>query len=573
MLRTAAQALVDQLVLHGVEHVFCVPGESYLGVLDALRDAPITLTVCRQEGGAAMMAEAVGKATGRPGICFVTRAPGAANAAVGVHVAQQDSTPMILFAGQVERRFKGREAFQELDYASVFGSLAKWATEVEAAERIPEIVSRAFHTACAGRPGPVVIALPKDVLGEPVAAPDAPPFQPAESAPAPRDLAALQRLLAEAERPLFVLGGSRWDEGARASMHAFAERFQVPVTTSYRRLPLFDPLHPCYAGDLGLGPNPKLIQRVKAADLVVWVGGRIGEIPSQGYTLFEVPEPATRLVHVHPGSEELGRVYAPHLAIQASPAGFAAVVDRLTPPDPIRWSGQAASAHADYLAWSQVPTPQPGAVNLGEVMVWLRDALPGDAILCNGAGNYAAWIHRFMRFRRLGGHIAPTSATMGYGVPAAVAMQRLHPERLVVCVAGDGDFLMNGQEFATAVQYGLPITVLVADNASYGTIRMHQEREYPGRVSGTGLVNPDFAAYARAFGGFGATVERTADFAQAFQVARASGLPSILHLKIDVEAIAPGQTLAQIRAAAADRIGAARTSAQADAVPLWAKAQ
>jgi acetolactate synthase-1/2/3 large subunit len=573
MLRTAAQALVDQLVLHGVEHVFCVPGESYLGVLDALRDAPITLTVCRQEGGAAMMAEAVGKATGRPGVCFVTRAPGATNAAVGIHVAQQDSTPMILFAGQVERRFKGREAFQELDYAAVFGTLAKWATELEAAERTPEIVSRAFHTACAGRPGPVVIALPKDVLCEPVEAPDAPPFQPAEAAPTPRDMAALDRLLAEAERPLFVLGGSRWDEDARAAMHAFAERFQVPVMTSYRRLPLFDPLHPCYAGDLGLGPNPKLIQRVKASDLVVWVGGRIGEIPSQGYTLFEVPKPATRLVHVHPGAEELGRVYAPHLAIQASPAGFAAVLDRLTPPAPIRWSGQAASAHADYLAWSQAPTPQPGAVNLGEVMVWLRDALPQDAILCNGAGNYAAWIHRFMRFRRLGGHIAPTSATMGYGVPAAVAMQRLHPERLVVCVAGDGDFLMNGQEFATAVQYGLPITVLVADNASYGTIRMHQEREYPGRVSGTGLVNPDFAAYARAFGGFGATVERTVDFPEAFRAARASGLPSILHLKIDVEAITPGQTLAQIRAAALDRMGAGRTAAQAPAVPAWAKAQ
>jgi acetolactate synthase-1/2/3 large subunit len=559
--RTAAQALVDQLTLHGVEHVFCVPGESYLGVLDALREAPITLTVCRQEGGAAMMAEAVGKATGRPGVCFVTRGPGAANASAGVHVAQQDSTPLILFVGQVDRRLRGRDAFQELDYASVFGSLTKWAVEVDVAERIPEIVARAFHTACAGRPGPVVIALPSDMLRETIQAADARPFRPLESAPGPHDLAELERLFAQAERPLLVLGGSRWDEPSRAAMHAFAERFQTPVMTSYRRAPLFDPQHPAYAGDLGLAPSPKLVARVRAADLVVWIGGRIGEIPSQGYTLFANADPRQRLVHVHPGAEELGRVHAPVLAIQASPIAFAAALERLAPPDPIPWRGLAAAAHADYLEWSQTPTPQPGAVNLGEVMVWLRERLPPDAILCNGAGNYAAWIHRFMRFRRLGGHVASTSASMGYGVPAAVAMQRLHPDRLVVSVNGDGDFLMNGQEFATAVQYGLPIVVLVADNGSYGTIRMHQEREYPGRPSGTELRNPDFAAYARAFGGFGATVERTADFGRAFEAALASGRPSILHLHIDVEAITPSTTLGQIRAAALDRLGEARRTA------------
>ena len=571
MSRTAAQALVDQLTLHGVEHVFCVPGESYLGVLDALREAPITLTVGRQEGGCAMMAEAVGKATGRPGVCFVTRGPGATNAAAGIHVARQDSTPMVMFVGQVERAFLGREAFQELDCRAVFGSMAKWATQVDVAERIPEVTAHAFAVACAGRPGPVVVALPKDMLCERIKAADAPPVRVPECAPDAQELAALERLLGGARRPLFVLGGSRWDEGARAAMHAFAERFDAPVATSYRRASLFDPLHPCYAGDLGLAPNPRLVERAKTADLVVWIGGRIGEIASQGYTLFKAAAPAIQLVHVHPGAEELGRVYAPDLAIQASPRGFVGALEGLVTPSPIPWSGEAAAAHADYLRWSETPTTQPGAVNLGEVMVWLREHLDPDAILCNGAGNYAAWIHRFMRFRRLGAHVAPTSGSMGYGVPAAVAMQRLHPERQVISVNGDGDFLMNGQEFATAVQYGLPIIVLVADNASYGTIRMHQEREFPGRVSGTELTNPDFAAYARAFGGFGATVERTADFGEAFEMARASGLPSILHLKIDVDAITPGMSLGQIRAAA---LGAGRTvSAPSATAAVWAKSQ
>ena len=571
--RTAAQALVDQLRIHGVEHIFCVPGESFLGVLDALRDAPITLTVCRQEGGCAMMAEAVAKATGRPGVCFVTRGPGATNAASGIHVAQQDSTPMIMFVGQVERRFREREAFQELDCRSVFRSMTKWTTEVDVADRIPEVVSRAFHTACSGRPGPVVVALPRDVLDELVSAPDAPAFRPAEIAPRPQDMVKLGELLAVAERPVFVLGGSRWDEASRSATHAFAERFEIPVMTSYRRAPLFDALHPCYAGDLGLAPNPKVVERVKAADIVVWVGGRIGEIPSQGYTLFQPQGSSTRLVHVHPGGEELGRVYAPLLAIQASPVGFASALASLEPPTPIRWRNETQAAHAEYLAWSETPTQQPGALNLGEVMAWLRNRLPEDAITCNGAGNYAAWIHRFMRFRRMGGHIAPTSASMGYGVPAAVAMQRLYSQRLVISINGDGDFLMNGQEFATAVQYGLPIIVLVADNASYGTIRMHQERQYPGRVFATNLTNPDFAAYARAFGGFGATVETMSEFPAAFEAAWASRLPSILHLKIPVEAITPGATLSQLRTAALSRAGAAESPPAPAPAPSWANAQ
>ncbi|ACA20779.1 thiamine pyrophosphate protein TPP binding domain protein [Methylobacterium sp. 4-46] len=545
--RTAARVLVDQLVANGVRHVFTVPGESFLPVLDALRDSGIAVTTCRQEGAAAMMAEAHGKATGMPGICFVTRGPGATNASAGLHVAQQDSTPMILFVGQIERRFREREAFQELDYRAVFGPMAKWATEIDDPDRVPEFVARAFATATAGRPGPVVVALPKDMLSEATAAPLAPPFRPVEAAPGEEDVARLADLVASAERPLLLLGGSRWSEGACAAIARFAEAFDLPVATSYRRSPLFDALHPNYAGDLGLAPNPKLVARARAADLLVLLGGRLGEIPSQGYSLLDVPGPRTRLVHIHAGPEELGRVYQPFLAINASPARTAAALARLPAPARIPWREETRAAHAEFLAWGERATPQPGGVNLGEVIIHLREVLPRDAVLCNGAGNYAAWIHRFYRFRGLASHIAPTSASMGYGVPAAVAMKRLWPQRTVVSINGDGDFLMNGQEFATAVQYRLPLVVIVADNASYGTIRMHQEREFPDRVVATDLVNPDFAAYARAFGGLGWTVERTEDFPAAFREASACGRPAIIHLKIATDAITPGQTLTQIR--------------------------
>jgi acetolactate synthase-1/2/3 large subunit len=548
--RTAAQILVDQLEAHGVQHVFCVPGESFLGVLDALYDSPIKVTVCRQEGGAAMMAEAVGKATGRPGVCFVTRGPGATNASAGVHVAQHDSTPMILFVGQIERGMRERGAFQEVDYKAFFGGMAKWVAELDDAARTPEFVSRAFHTAVAGRPGPVVLALPRDVLSETVSVADAPAFAPVEAAPGEAEMAEVQALLDGAQRPMMVVGGGGWDEDARAAVERFSERFAMPIATSYRRLPLFDALHPNYAGDLGLAPNPKLIARVKAADVLVAVGARLGEIPSQGYTLLDIPAPKTALVHVHADPQELGRVYRPRLAINAASRRFAAALGGLSASASPAWRGEAEAAHADYIAWSDAPTPQPGAVNLSEIMIWLREHLSPEAIICNGAGNYAAWIHRFYRFRRLAGHIAPTSASMGCGVPAAVAIKRLWPERPVVSINGDGDFLMNGQEFATAVQYGLPIIVLVFDNASYGTIRMHQEREFPGRVSATDLKNPDFAAYARAFGGFGATVERTADFPAAFEAAQAQDLPSIIHVKYDPEGITPTATLSGIRAQA-----------------------
>ena len=545
--RTGGEILVDQLIVHGVQHVFCVPGESYLAALDAFYDRKIKLTVCRQEGGAAMMAEAVGKATGRPGIAFVTRGPGATNASPGIHIAHQDSTPMIVFVGQVGREMREREAFQELDYRAVFGTMAKWATEIDDPARIPEIVSRAFYTATSGRPGPVVVALPEDMLTERVAVPDAPPFEPVETWPGLSEMAKLQKLLWAAERPVVLLGGSRWSQTACDAMMRFAERFALPVATTFRRGHLFDALHPCYAGDLGIGPNPKLLARVRAADLIVLVGGRLGELPSQSYTLLEIPGPRQTFVHVHPGAEEIGRVYRPHLAIHAAPTAFAAALEGLQPPNEIRWRGEAADAHGDYLAWTDKATPQPGGINLGEIIVWLREQLPPDALVCNGAGNFSTWVHRFSRFRRFGAHVAPVSGSMGYGVPAAVAMKRLYPDRAVVCVAGDGDFLMNGQEFATAVQYDLPFVTIVFDNGFYGTIRMHQEREYPGRTVGTDLKNPDFAAYARAFGGHGATVEKTADFPAAYKAAVASGKPAIICLKVDPEAILPGSTLTAIR--------------------------
>jgi acetolactate synthase I/II/III large subunit len=545
-MRTAAEVLVDQLQIHGVQHVFCVPGESYLAVLDAFHDSALTVTVCRQEGGAAMMAEAIGKVTGRPGVCFVTRGPGATNASAGIHIARQDSTPLVMFVGQVARDMREREAFQELDYRAVFGSMTKWATEIDDPARVPEIVSRAFYTAANGRPGPVVVAIPEDMLVERVAVADAPPFAVVETSPGPAELKKFAELLEAAHAPIVLIGGSRWSQAASDAVGRFAQKHALPVATTFRRAHVFDALHPCYAGDLGIGPNPKLVERIKAADLVILLGGRLGELPSQSYTLFDIPRPQVPFVHIHPGAEELGRVYSPTLAIHATPTAFAAALEHLELRRAVR--GQAQAAHADYLEWTEKPTEQPGAVNFGAIMVWLRENLPADAIICNGAGNYAAWIHRFFRMRRFGQHVAPTAGSMGFGVPAAVAMKRLYRERTIVCVAGDGDFLMNGQEFATAVQYDLPFTVLVADNGIYGTIRMHQEREYPGRISATELRNPDFCAYARAFGGFGASVERTEDFPQAFKDAQASGKPAIIRLKIDPEAITPVTTLSNIRA-------------------------
>ena len=541
--RTAAQVLVDQLKIQGVTHVFCVPGESYLAALDALYDSGIQVFVCRNEGGAAMMAESYGKQTGRPGVCFVTRGPGATNASGGIHIAQQDSTPMILFVGQVESENRGRDAFQEMDYRAFFGGVAKWVAEINEPDRMGEMVGRAFATALAGRPGPVVLSLPHDVLPMASESPDAPYVESVETAPCPTAMADLETLLAKAEKPFLILGGSRWTEDALAQMARFAERFGIPVATSFRRQHHFDPLHPNYAGDLGLACNPKLVARVKASDLVIAAGARLNELTSQAYTLFDIPVPQMKLVHAYPGAEELGRVYHPHLAIHAAPAAFAAALDKLT----AKRTHDVTAEHQAYLDFSTAPMPQPGAVNLSEIMIWLRGHLPADAMICNGAGNYAGWIHRFYRFRKFNTQMGTICGFMGYGMPAAVAMKAIHPARTVLAVNGDGDFLMNGQEFATAIQYNLPIIAVVLDNAMLGTIRMHQEREYPGRVSATTLKNPDFAAMARSFGGFGATVDKTEDFAPAFIAAEKSGLPSIIHVKFDGDGISPTTTLNAIR--------------------------
>jgi acetolactate synthase-1/2/3 large subunit len=545
--RTGGQILADALARNGVERVFCVPGESYLALLDALRDSPIAVTVARQEGGAAMMAEAWGKLTGKPGIVMATRGPGATNASAGLHVGRQDSTPMILFLGQVGRAMRGREAFQEIDPKAFFSEVAKSVEEVDRAGRIPEVVQRAFAAATSGRPGPVVVSLPEDMLRESAAVADAAPWVQAEIHPGLTQMAQLQKMLWAAERPFVILGGSRWSEAAVAAMRRFAEHFDLPVGTSLRRASLFDNDHPNYAGDVGIGINPKLAARVREADVLLLVGGRMSEMPSSGYTLIDIPEPKQRLVHVHPGAEELGRVYRPTLAINASPTGFAAALESLQPPHrEIAWRERTRAANAEFREWTR-PVRNAGPVQLAEIVAWLRQRLPDDAIIASGAGNYSAWPHRFFRQRRFASQLAPTSGSMGYGLPAAIAAKLKYPERMVVAFAGDGCFQLTSQEFGTAAQYGAAVVLVIVNNGMHGTIRMHQEREYPGRRIATDLVNPDFAALARAYGGHGETVERTEDFAAAFERAAAAGGPAIIDLKFDPEAITPSASLSEIR--------------------------
>ena len=549
-LRSGGRILVDQLRLHGVDIAFGVPGESYLDVLNAFYDTPeIRFLICRQEGGVAMMAEAYGKLTGRPGIAFVTRGPGATNASAGVHVAQQDSTPMILFIGQIDSATRERDAFQEIDYRQMFGGIAKWVAEIDDAGRIPELVHRAFVTATSGRPGPVVLSLPEDMLLSRSGAADGRRWQPVEAHPDPAAIADLRQMLAGASRPLVILGGGGWSAGASADMQTFATNNDLPVAAGFRRQDHFDNLHPCYAGDLGVGVNPKLVERVKQADLVVALGTRLSEMTAQGYSLLDIPRPKQQLVHIHADPTELGRVYQPDLAVQANLRPAAAALAALLPIEKRSWSAWTAAAHQDYLDYIK-PVPVPGKLQMAEVMAHLGERLPEDAIVTNGAGNYAVWATRFRVFRHYRSQLAPTSGWMGYGLPAAVAAAAAHPERTVVCFAGDGCFLMTGQELATAVQYGLKLVVLVVNNGMYGTIRMHQEREYPMRVSGTELRNPDFAALARAYGAFGARVERTADFPAALDEALAFGGPSLIELALDPEALTIRASLSQIRNAA-----------------------
>jgi acetolactate synthase-1/2/3 large subunit len=544
--RAGGKLLADQLAVHGTEIAYCVPGESYIGLLDGLYDSPIRLVTCRHEASAANMAEACGKLTGRPGVCMVTRGPGATQAAVGVHTAFQDSTPMILLVGQVSSVQEEREAFQEIDYRRMFGQLAKWVAQIDHVDRIPELIARAFTTACAGRPGPVVLALPEDMLGAVSEAADAPPFRRIQPSPAASDIEALRGLLERAERPFAIIGGGGWTAAAATGVQTFLEANVLSAGAAFRRQDAIDNDSPSYAGDVGIGINPALGERVRAADLLLVVGPRLGEMTTSGYTLIDVPRPRQTLVHVHPGAEELGRVYQADLPILSGMEEFAAAVSDLR-VEP-RWADWTARARADYEVWQQ-HGPVPGPVDVGDCLARLRARLP-NAIVCNGAGNHTVWVHRFWRFHDYPSQLAPTSGAMGYGVPAALAAKALRPDRDVICFSGDGDFLMSGQELATAVQYGLPIVIIVVDNGMYGTIRMHQERQFPGRVVGTDLVNPDFGAYARSFGAHGETVEQTDEFPAALERALESGRPAVIALRIDPEAITPRTTLSAIRAAA-----------------------
>jgi acetolactate synthase-1/2/3 large subunit len=550
-MRTGARLLVDALAINGTDTAYCVPGESYLQVLDALLDVPqIRLIVCRQEGGAANMADAYGKLTGRPGICFVTRGPGATNASIGIHTAMQDSTPLILFVGQAARGMLGREAFQEVDLPRMFAPLAKWSAQIDSAKRIPEMLERAFAVATSGRQGPVVLALPEDVLSERAEVADVPAAASVQAYPGDRDLRELRRMLVAAERPLLILGGSGWDDPACKALQAFAHSSGLPVTCSFRRQDLFDNRDPHYAGDVGVGINPALAKRIKEADLILAIGARLGEMPTGGYTLIESPKPKQRFVHVHADPNELGRVYRADLAINAGSAHFARALSTIAPIESPPWKAWTASARADYEA-NIVPAPMNGTLNLAEAVHLLSATLPEDAIVCNGAGNYAGWVHRFFQYKRPRTQLAPTSGAMGYGVPASVAAKLRFPERTVVSFAGDGCFLMNGQELATAVQYGAAVVIVVVNNGMYGTIRMHQERTFPGRISGTDLVNPDFVALAEAYGAYGELVERTEDFAPAFGRAARAGRPALLELRVDPSAITTRTTIAALREAAA----------------------
>ena len=551
--RPGGRILVDQLLAQGATRAFCVPGESFLAVLDALHDVRdrLPLVVCRQEGGAANMAEAWGKLTGEPGLCFATRGPGATNASIGVHTAFQDSTPMILFIGQVGTDFVEREAFQEVDYRRMFGQMAKWVASIDRADRIPEFVQHAYHVATSGRPGPVVLALPEDVLVQVADVPDAKRHVRVQPAPAPAQMARLAGLLARAERPLLLVGGSAWDDASRASVRAFAHRFGLPVACAWRFQDAYDNGDAHYVGEVGIGVNPKLGARVREADLLVAVGVRLGEMTTNGYTLVESPSPAQCLVHVFPGPDELGRVFHAELPVAAGNREFAAALDALSPSDgeAARRAAWLAGAQQDYAAW-RVPRAQPGALSYPECVLHLERTLPHDAILTNGAGNFATPVHRFHRHRRHKTQLAPTSGAMGYAVPAAVAAALAHPDRVVVAFTGDGDFMMTGQELATAVQYGANPIVVLVNNGMYGTIRMHQEREYPARVYGTALRNPDFVKLAQAYGCHGERVTETGQFAAAFDRARAAGAPALIELVIDPQAITAGQTIDEIRAKA-----------------------
>jgi len=543
--RTGGRILVDALRIHGVDRLFCVPGESYLDVLDALYDTPqIATIVAKHEGAAANMAEADGKLTGRPGICFVTRGPGATHGSVGVHTAYHDSTPMILFVGQVQRDVRGREAFQEVEFRQMFAPLAKWAAEIETVDRIPEYVLRAFQVATSGRPGPVVLALPEDVLAEQSTACDTQPYHAVQTAPRDADLSALRDELQQASKPLLIVGGSCWTETGCAALARFAEANALPVLASFRRQDLIDNRHSCYAGHLSLGLPAFLQQRLKAADLIIALGSRLGDVTTMTYSVLKPPRIAARLVHVHPDPDELNRVYQADLPILAAPSAAAERLAQIAALDSSRWRDWTNSARDEYEKFVAVPDKGPRqGVDMAVVIRHLATALPANTILANGAGNFTVWVHRFFTYKKPHTELAPTSGSMGYGFPAAIAAALRYPDRTTVCVAGDGDFLMYPQELATAAQYGARVLVLIVNNGMYGTIRMHQERRFPGRVSATDLAAPDFVGLAQSFGAYAERVETTDAFAPAFQRALAAGRAAVLELRVDPNQLTPDRRI------------------------------
>jgi acetolactate synthase-1/2/3 large subunit len=551
--RHGGKILADALAAQGVKMAFGVPGESYLPLIDGLLDVKdrLSFIVCRQEGGASYMAEAYGKLTGEPGVLLVTRGPGATNGAIGMHTGFQDSTPMVMFVGQVGNEMAEREAFQEIDYRRMYGQMAKWVGQIDRVERIPEYVGHAFHTALAGRPGPVVLALPEDMLFSQAAVADVGRAHVVRPGVSPQDISRVKELLEKAQRPFVIVGGGGWNREACLTLQKWAEDAGLPVGNSFRCQDLIDNRSPSYAGDVGIGINPMLAERVKNADVLLVIGARLGEMTTSAYTLLEVPQPRQKLIHVHAGAEELGRVYRPELAINSGYPQFVEALQDLKIKNPV-WEKQTAQARSQYLEWNK-PLPIPGKLQYGEVIRWLSQNLPEDTILAGGAGNFAGWLHRHFTYKGFRTQLGSTNGSMGYGYPAGVAAKLAAPQRTVVAICGDGDFLMNGQEIATAVQHGANFVALIVNNGLYGTIRMHQEREYPGRVYATGLRNPDFAAYARAFGGHGETVERTEDFAPAFERASKSGKPALIELRIDPEAITPATTLTAIREKALKR--------------------
>jgi acetolactate synthase I/II/III large subunit len=556
--RTGGQVLVDQLLIHGADTAYCVPGESYLEVLDALHDVQdrFTLINARHEAGAANMAETYGKLTGTPGICMVTRGPGACHAAIGVHIAQQDSTPMILLVGQIARDTTDREAFQEVDYRAMFGPIAKWATQIDDPARVPEYMARAFRVATSGRPGPVVISLPEDMLTEVVSVADARPYTATHAGLSPDNLDMLKTEIAQAERPLLLLGGSGWSDESAAAITRFAEANKIPVTTSFRRQDIVNNLSPVYAGDFGTSTAPSLYAHLRDADLLVVIGARLGEMTTKTYTTMQSPNPETRLVHLYPDADEIGRVYSPDLGIAAAPVSVAAALDGVDLGRAEAWDAWCEKLHADYLTDTEAPNGGDWDLDMGVALAQLRDELPDDVVVTLDAGNHTGWAQRFLRFGRPGRIVGSTCGAMGYSVPAAVAASIAEPERLTLSFVGDGGFMMSGNELATAAQYGGRPIVLLFNNGIYGTIRMHQERDHPERISGTTLQNQDFVKMAEGLGAHAERVTKTEDFAAAFTRARESGRPALIELVTDPEQISTRTTISKLRAAAQKKVDA-----------------